>query len=162
LVLLGGRPEPGGGAADGTAPPFTLASTGGGSVSLADHRGHGVLLYFNEGVGCDACFYQTVELERNGARLEDADVTLLPIVMNPLADTAAEVRRFGLRTPYLIDADGSVTRAYDMLGTGMHASLPGHGFVLIDGAGRIRWKQEYPSMFVSTDDLMGALGPYLA
>jgi len=159
-VLGGGSSE--GGAASGDATDFTLASTAGGTVSLSDHRGHDVLLYFNEGVGCDACFYQTIELERNGAALADAGLALLPIVMNPLADTARELARFGIRTPYLVDADGSVTRAYDMLGKGMHEHLPGHGFVLIDGTGQVRWKMEYPSMFVSADELLAAVGPYLA
>lgn len=161
FVVLGGR-SPQGGAAGGEATDFTLASTAGGSVSLADYRGQDVLLYFNEGVGCDPCFYQTLELEKNERRLSDAGLTLLPIVMNPVAETAAELQRFGLRTPYLIDADGSVSRSYGMLGKGMHANLPGHGFVLIDETGEVLWKMEYPSMFVSADDLLAAVEPYLS
>lgn len=160
FVVLGGNTERGG-AADGPAADFTLASTAGGSVSLADYRGRDVLLYFNEGVGCDACFYQTAELEKSADELAGAGLTVLPIVMNPVADTAAELQRFGLSTPYLIDADGSVTRAYGMLGKGMHANLPGHGFVLVDGTGQVRWQMEYPSMFVSAKDLLSDLGPYL-
>ena len=158
--MLGGRsPESGG--AGGAATDFTLASTAGGSVSLADYRGRNVLLYFNEGVGCDACFYQTAELERNADELANAGVTVLPIVMNPVADTAGELQRFGLSTPYLIDANGSVSRAYDMLGKGMHTHLPGHGFVLVDGSGEVRWTMEYPSMFVSAGELLDAVDPYL-
>jgi len=144
------------------APPFTMPSTTGDNVSLSDLAGRNVLLYFNEGVGCDACFYQTLELEKAGAELAEKDITLLPIVMNPVAETAGELQRFGLRTPYLIDADGSVSRTYGMLGKGMHADLPGHGFVLIDETGEVLWKMEYPSMFVSADDLLAAVGPYLS
>lgn len=161
FVVLAGR-SPEGEAAGGAATDFTLASTAGGSVSLTDYRGRDVLLYFNEGVGCDACFYQTAELEQNADELANAGLTLLPIVMNPVADTARELQRFGLTTPYLIDADGGVSRAYDMLGKGMHAHLPGHGFVLIDETGEVRWKMEYPSMFVSADDLLSAMEPYLS
>ena len=161
FVVLGGRP-PEGGAAGGAATDFTLVSTAGGSISLADYRGQDVLLYFNEGVGCDACFYQTAELEKNMDELTNAGLTVLPIVMNPVADTARELQRFGITTPYLIDADGGVSRAYDMLGTGMHARLPGHGFVLVDETGAVRWKMEYPSMFVSADDLLAAVRPYLS
>jgi peroxiredoxin len=160
FVILGGR-TPDGGAAGGAATDFRLASTAGGSVSLADYRGQDVLLYFNEGVGCDACFYQTAELEKNADEFANAGLTLLPIVMNPVADTAAELQRFGLSTPYLIDADGSATSAYGMLGKGMHANLPGHGFVLVDETGEVRWKMEYPSMFVPADDLLAAIEPYL-
>jgi peroxiredoxin len=161
FVVLGGR-SPDGGATRGAATDFTLASTAGGSVSLADYRGSAVLLYFNEGVGCDACFYQTAELEKNAGELANAGLTVLPIVMNPVADTAAELQRFGLSTPYLVDADGSTTRAYGMLGKGMHANLPGHGFVLVDATGEVRWKMEYPSMFVPAGDLLDAVEPYLS
>lgn len=159
-MVLGGR-SPQGGSAGGAATDFTLASTAGGSVSLEDYRGQDVLLYFNEGIGCDACFYQTAELEKNANQLASTGLTVLPIVMNPVTDTARELQRFGLTTPYLIDADGGVTRAYDMLGNGMHANLPGHGFVLVDGTGEVRWTMEYPSMFVSAGDLLDAVAPYL-
>jgi len=72
------------------------------------------------------------------------------------------LEQFGITWPYLIDADSKVSREYGALGTGMHANLPGHGFVLIDGSGRIRWQRDYPSMFVSTGDLLAALRPSLA
>jgi peroxiredoxin len=116
-----------------------------------------VLLYFNEGVGCDACFYQMVELEKHADRFAAAGIDLVPVVANPAEAVAPELQRFGLATPYLIDQDTSVSAAYGMLGKGMHANLPGHGFVLVDAGGRIRWSREYPSMFVSADDLLAAL-----
>lgn len=159
LLYFGGRERPAEGAGErsGDAPAFTLASTSGGSVSLSDFAGRGVLLYFNEGVGCDACFYQMVELEQSASRFEQAGIEIVPIVANPAPIVAQELLRFGLRTPYLIDADTSVSDAYGMLGNGMHANLPGHGFVLVDASGRIRWSREYPSMFVAAGDLLAAL-----
>jgi peroxiredoxin len=144
------------------APPFTLASTGDGDVSLSDYAGKNVLLYFSEGVGCDACFYQMVDLEQNSQQVADAGVTVLPIVMNPLDQTQSEMQRFDLTTPFLIDADGSVSKAYDMLGKGMHANLPGHGFVLIDGSGNIRYAKEYPSMYASTGEILDSISPFLS
>jgi peroxiredoxin len=164
LLYFGGRSSQpkGGPVAARPAPPVTRASTGGGNVSLSGYAGGNVLIYFSEGVGCDACFYQMVDLEQNSQQLADAGITVLPIVMNPLDQTQAEVQRFGLTTPFLVDSDGSVSKAYDMLGKGMHANLPGHGFVLIDGSGNIRWQKEYPSMYVSTGDIMNAISPYLS
>ena len=41
----------------------------------------------------------------------------------------------GVATPFLLD-DGTVSDAYDTLGKGMHAGLPGHSFVLIDAEGQ--------------------------
>jgi len=161
MLYIGSRSS-GGEVRSGQAPPFTLASTDGSNVSLSDFAGRDVLLYFNEGVGCDACFYQTVELEKRAADLDAAGITVLPVVMNPLDQVRSELVRFGITTPYLIDADGRVSRDYGVMGKGMHANLPGHGFVLIDGDGRVRWQKEYPSMYAPTSELLAAIDPYLS
>lgn len=143
------------------APGFTLASTAGGEVSLSDYVGRDVLIYFNEGVGCDACFYQTVELEKHRGELDDAGVSLVAIVVNPLEQIRPELARFGIETPYLVDEGAEVSEAYRMLGKGMHANLPGHGFVLVDGSGQIRWQREYPSMYAPTTEIVDQIRPYL-
>lgn len=141
------------------APGFELVSSAGGRVSLASHRGHDVLLYFNEGVGCDACFYQQQRIEADQARFDAAGLVVLPIVVNPARAVRTELQRFGLRTPYLLDSDRHVSRAYDTIGRGHHADLPGHSFVLVDGDGRMRWRLDDPSMFVEPSRLLdGALG----
>lgn len=154
-VALGGRNTPET-AASGVAPSFQLASTDGTTVSLADFRGGNVLLYFNEGVGCDICFSQTAKLETDTA-FESLDVTLVPIVMNPAAQVKTELDRFGLRTPYLVDPDGSVSRSYDTLGRGHHAELPGHSFVLVGPDGEMRWRGDYPGMWVEPTELAKAV-----
>lgn len=162
MFFFGGRNSSSGGVVKARqAPSFTLASTAGGNVSLSDYRGQNVLLYFNEGVGCDACFYQTVELENNADELRADGITLLPIVVNPADQVRSELKRFGISTPYLIDATGQVSTEYDVMGKGMHANLPGHGFVFIDSSGNIRWQKEYPSMYASTSELMSAIRPFL-
>jgi peroxiredoxin len=145
-----------------TAPGFALASTDGTTVSLADHRGHDVLLYFSEGVGCDACFYQQAKIEAEQQRFTDAGLTVVPVVVNPAADVRRELDRFGLTTPFLIDPDRSVSVAYDTIGRGHHADLPGHSFILVDGDGNMRWRMDEPSMFVEparlVDGAVAALG----
>jgi peroxiredoxin len=143
------------------APGFTLTATSGRPVSLASYRGHDVVLYFNEGAGCDACFYQMRQFEQHAAELTSAGITILPIVMNPAAQIRQELASFGLHTPYLIDATGSVSRAYGVLGKGMHAGLPGHGFVLIDTRGTQRWYGEYPSMYLTTTALLQQVRSHL-
>ena len=127
-------------------------------MSLADFRGQDVLLYFSEGVGCDTCFYQMQDLEQNAEKLSAEGFTVLPIVVNPADQIQAELDRFRLTTPFLIDADENVSSAYGVVGTGMHENLPGHSFVLVDASGQIAWRGDYPSMFVTTDQLLSDIG----
>lgn len=73
--------------------------------------------------------------------------------MNSASQVAGELRRFDVRTPYLVDPDGTTSRAYKTLGTGHRANLPGHSFVLIGPDGRIRWRGDYPGMWVEPKQL---------
>lgn len=61
-----------------------------------------------------------------------AGVTILPIVVNGVEEARRDMATAGARTPFLLDTDKSVSRAYGTLDRGMHAGLPGHSFVLID------------------------------
>ncbi len=142
------------------APDFTLTDTSGASVSLAALRGKNVLLFFSEGAGCQACLIEMAQIEKDPG-FAAAGLTVLPIVMNSKDQIAADMAANGVRTPFLLD-DGTVSKAYGVLGKGMHAELPGHGFVLIDKAGKQRWYGEYPSMWLSTTDLLKEVRNQLA
>ena len=140
------------GGAGGPAPGFTLPTTAGTTVSLADLRGKPVVLYFNEGAGCGSCTVQMAEIEKDPGFAE-AGITVLPIVMNTAEQIMPDLMRYGVTTPYLLD-DGRVSQAYDVLGTGMHEGLPGHGFVLVDADGTKLWHGNYPSMWLDPQDLL--------
>ena len=142
------------------APDFTLTDTSGTQVSLAALRGKVVVLYFNEGAGCQACITQMGIIEKD-PRFAAEGLTVLPIVMDPKDDITAAMAANGVRTPFLLD-DGTVSKAYGTLGKGMHAGLPGHSFILIDKAGNQRWYGEYPSMFISPDDLLQEVHNHLS
>jgi peroxiredoxin len=141
------------------APDFTLATTSGTNVSLAALRGKNVLLYFSEGAGCEACLVQMAQIEKDPAFAAEG-LTVLPIVMNSKDQITADMAANGVRTPFLLD-DGTVSTAYGTIGKGMHEGLPGHSFVLIDKAGNQRWYGEYPSMFLSTTDLLNEVRSHL-
>jgi peroxiredoxin len=143
-----------------TAPDFTLTDTSGATVRLADYRGRNVVLYFNEGAGCQSCLLQMADIEKNVATFADANVTVLPIVMNTAAQIRADMAANGVKTPFLLD-DGTVSAAYGTLGKGMHAGLPGHSFILIDTQGTQRWYGEYPSMYLSSADLLTQIRKHL-
>ena len=142
------------------APDFTLTDTSGTTVSLAALRGKNVLLYFSEGAGCEACLVQMSQIEKDPGFAAEG-LTVLPIVMNSKDQITADMATNGVRTPFLLD-DGTVSTAYGTIGKGMHADLPGHSFVLIDKAGNQRWYGEYPSMFLSTTDLLKEVRAHLA
>jgi len=136
----------------GSAPTFTLRTTGGGTVSLSDYRGKPVILYFNEGAGCGACTVQMAEIEKDPG-FTKAGIAVLPIVMNTADQIVPDLQRYHVTAPYLLD-DGTVSKAYGVLGTGMHEGLPGHAFVLIDGNGQQRWTGNYTSMRLAPADLL--------
>jgi peroxiredoxin len=143
------------------APDFTLTNTAGQSVHLADYRGKNVVLYFSEGAGCQACLTQMGDIERHQADFAAANVTVLPIVMNTADEIRQDMAANDVRTPFLIDSTGQVSRQYDTLGKGMHAGLPGHSFILVDTKGTQRWSGEYPSMYLSSADLLKQVRSHL-
>lgn len=143
------------------APDFTLTDTAGATHRLSDLRGKNVVLYFSEGAGCQICIAQMGEIEKRQADFAAADVVVLPIVMNSRDQILADMAANKVTTPFLLD-DGTVSKAYDTLGKGMHQGLPGHSFVLIDAAGQQRWYGEYPSMWLSPDDLLKEIKNHLA
>lgn len=135
------------------APGFTLPTTSGDEVSLADYRGKNVLLYFSEGAGCQSCLVQMAQIEAMRQEFDAANIVVLPIVMNSKSDILADMAANGVTTPFLLD-DGTVSTDYGTIGKGMHAGLPGHSFVAIDTGGLQRWYGEYPSMWMEPKELL--------
>ena len=116
---------------------------------LAD--GGEALLYFSMGVGCDGCFAQIPEID---AVLAERNITLVPIMVDDPGLVAAEAARFDISGPILIDADRSVSSAYEMMGIYGHADRPSHSFALVGQDRQIEWIHHYATMFVPADDLL--------
>ncbi|CRK55252.1 Thiol peroxidase, Bcp-type [Alloactinosynnema sp. L-07] len=153
--------EPGTGA---TAPDFTLPSSGGGEVSLADYRGRSVLLYFQEGLMCQPCIDQITDLEANEAALEKAGVDeVVSISHDPINQVTRKAADANLSTPWLSDPDQRVIHAYDAHKYGMmRETTAGHSFVLVGPDGTIQWRADYGgapdyTMFVPTDKVLADL-----
>lgn len=136
------------------APALSLPDTAGATVDLRSYRNRSnVILYFSEGAGCEACLTQMKAIENDQPAFRRAGFTVLPIVMDPRSDIATAAKSYQVRTPFLLD-DGASSRAYGTLGTGMHADLPGHSFVVIDKHGIVRWSRDYPSMWLPPQTLL--------
>lgn len=159
--LYTSRPREEAAAAPTPAPTFTLPDTSGGTVDLASLRGKNVILYFNEGAGCQSCLMQMAQIEKQQSDYDAANITVLPIVMNSREQITADMAANNVTTPFLLD-DGTVSNAYGTIGRGMHAGLPGHSFVVIDAEGMQRWYGEYPSMWLDPTELLDIAKTQLA
>ena len=151
--LLSSKPQDQTAATSTPAPTFTLTDTTGDRVDLAAFRGRNVILYFSEGAGCQSCLLQMAQIEAQQAQFDQANITVLPIVMNTRDQITADMAANNVQTPFLLD-DGTVSTEYGTIGRGMHAGLPGHSFVVIDTNGMQRWYGEYPSMWLEPGDLL--------
>lgn len=142
------------------APDFSLHSSTGNTISLSDYRGKkNVLLYFQEGVMCDPCWQQTLDIQKEYGKFQSKDIELLTITVDPLNAITKNARKFGITLPILADEDLKVSTAYDVLKESMHpGSRPGHTFVLVDKNGDIVWKRAYFLASGSTEMTMRMKG----
>lgn len=98
------------------APEFSLPSDQGDQVSLADFRGHRVIVYFYPAAGTPGCTKEACDFRDNLATFDDADVTVLGISPDKPEKLARFRAEEGLTFPLLSDADRSVMTAYGAYG----------------------------------------------
>ncbi len=153
VVVAEGRGDSrGSGAVGGSAPDFELPTTTGTQVSLESVLAEGdALLYFSMGVGCDGCFAQIPEIRDT---LKDQGITLVSVMVQSPGQVASEAARFGIDGPILIDADRSVSTAYDMIGVYGHNDRPSHSFAFVSQDRTVKWVKHYATMFVPVDDFL--------
>jgi len=136
--------EEGAGLAAGTAvPSFTERDViTGRAITSASIRGRRTLLFFSEGVMCQACFEQIKGLEQMGDELERRGIQLVSITPDSAADLEQAIGQFGIATPMIADENRDMSKAFNTLGQGMHGDTPGHAFVLVE-RGRVVWQRDY-------------------
>lgn len=146
------------------APSISLASSSGAPWSLQAQQGKTVLLYFQEGVGCQPCFDQIKAIEADPSFLRDLGVDqLVSITGSPAGQIAQKTADMGISTTVLSDADLAVSRTYHANDFGMMGDMAdGHTFILVGPDGRIRWRADYGgkpnyTMFVPPDQLRADL-----
>jgi len=126
-------------------------------VRSADLRGRKVLLFFSEGVMCQPCFQQIQALEARRSELARRGLVLVSITTDPPSILRQAASVYGIETPLVSDEDRDMSRAYDVLGQGMHPDTAGHTFVLVDAKGEIRWRRDYTTMYVPPEELLAAI-----
>lgn len=139
----------------GPAPAFAAQNSVNGRLLTSDIFKKGnTLLFFSEGVMCQACLEQIQSLERISDQLAKRHLALVSITPDSPADLRKAVADYKIHTPLLTDESRRMSEDYDVLGLGMHADMPGHTFILVDKTGAIRWRHDYTKMYVPVKELL--------
>jgi peroxiredoxin len=150
MAAHGEEPAPGVGMSRGAGPEI-------GSVVDFDERdvvtgepissqtlaGRKTLLFFSEGVMCQACFVQIRDIEQVGDALKENGIDLVSITPDPPGILKQAIDQYGISTPMIADDDRDMSEAFNTLGQGMHPDTPGHAFVLLDETGKVLWQRDY-------------------
>jgi peroxiredoxin len=142
------------------APNFDLTNVvSGRPITLASLRGNKTLLFFSEGVGCQACMVQAGDLQKDPT-LRKAGIRLISVTTDQPGDLAQAARQYGIATPLLADPSTAMSSAYGMLGHGgmQHPTQDGHAFMLLGADGRVLWHQAYQPMYVQPSQLIHDMG----
>lgn len=146
------------------APEFELTDVvSGKSVSSESLGGKRTMLFFSEGVNCQACMFQAADLEKAGV-LERDGIELVSVTNDQPADLAEAAGQYGISTPLLADPGTEMTARYGMLGHGGmgHPDVAGHAFMLVDEDGKVLWHRAYQEMYVKPAQLLSDMKAEMA
>jgi hypothetical protein len=95
-------------------------------------------------------------------------VAVVSIAFDSFEEQASSMVEFGITDiPMLIDADHTVSEAYNVLQWAVGTGEPGHTFILVDGGGKIAWIQDYGDpengglMYVPVEELTAEVSSHL-
>jgi len=114
----------------GPAPDFQLPDSSGKKISLAEQRGHPVMINF-WATWCPPCVDEVPSLEDFARAIDGTDMRMLAVSVD---DDWAAIRRFfvkGTKIGVLLDAAHGVPKTY---GTEKYPET-----YFVDGAGRVRY-----------------------
>jgi len=118
------------------APAFTLSSTGGTTVSLADFKGRPVVLVFYPGDDTPVCTKQLNSYNDELAEFEKLDAQVLGISAQGVDSHEKFSGKHGFGFPLLADTDKAVAGAYGTLGP---IGFPRRSVFIIDADGVVRY-----------------------
>ena len=122
-------------AAGHNAPPFSLATPEGNSISLASalHKGPVVLAFFK--ITCPVCQFAIPFLERLH-KIFGENASVLAISQDDARDTRDFLTEYNLSFPALLDQDGySVSNAYGLTNVPTVFLIDSNGKVLVSSLG---------------------------
>lgn len=126
-----------------TVPSFSETNLlTGQTISDKSVYAHKTLLFFSEGVMCQACFEQIQGLQQVGDQLAKRGIQLVSITPDSTSELQQAAQQYRITTPLISDSSRAMSEAFNTLGKGMHADTPGHAFALIDH-GKVLWYRDY-------------------
>ncbi len=159
-----GTPGPG-----AQAPEIRLTANDGSMFDLAAKRGGNVLLYFQEGVGCQPCWDQMTDIEKHRGDFQTLGINeVVSITSSPADQVKEKASQEHIKIPVLSDPDLVVSRRYQANNFGMMGDqMDGHSFVLVGPDGTIRWRADYGgepdyTMYVPSASLLADIRAGLA
>ena len=144
------------------APSFSLATTGGKTISLDDYKGkHAVVLYFYPEDDTSGCTKEACAFRDLGSQFAEAGAVILGVSPDPVESHAKFAGKYSLNFPLLADTDTSVTKAYGAWGEKISNGKPTIGLIrttfVIDREGIVR--KVYPRVKVDqhADEVLEAV-----
>jgi peroxiredoxin Q/BCP len=101
------------------APPFSLPSDAGNSISLSDYRGKWVVLYFYPKDHTPGCTREAIAFEAQGGELADEGAVVLGVSRDSIPTHCSFKAKQGLTFPLLSDPSADVHRLYGAYGQKM-------------------------------------------
>ena len=122
------------------APDFTVRTMGGGKFALADHAGQPTIIMFSA-AWCGSCLFEAKNLAQVYTKYKDHGLNIIILDADP-GDTDADVQRFrqAVGNPdyvWAFDDNYTLTQAFSVRALDTT--------VLIDQAGKIVYRDEYPT-----------------
>lgn len=143
------------------APDVRLMSSDGNPFNLSSFRGKTVLLFFQEGIMCPACWDQIRDIEANFDQFRALGIDQMVSISTDGVDVLRQkdaIEQY--QTPLLSDPDLSVSHTYTTNQYGMMGDhMNGHSFILVGADGKILWRADYGgapdyTMFVPVPNLI--------
>ena len=98
------------------APAFTVATNGGGRVSLADFKGKNVVLYFYPRDDTPGCTKEACAFRDHFAGFRKKGAVVLGVSIDPVKSHDKFVEKFKLPFTLLADEDKKIVQAYGVWG----------------------------------------------
>jgi len=136
------------------APAFTAKDSDGNTVSLSDFAGKTVVLYFYPKDDTPGCTKEAQSFRDNYTEYQGKDMVVLGVSMDDEASHKAFQEKYGLPFQLLADSDGTLTKAYDVEGSGYSKRVT----YIINGEGKITHVDEKVQTDTHAQDILGIIG----